>query len=47
MSGVIVNWERIKDTVAGAVEHVGQTAADNRQFVNGVLWGASFRSPLA
>lgn len=23
---------------AGRVEHVGRTAADNRQFVNGVLW---------
>jgi putative transposase len=31
-------WERIKDTLPGRVEHVGRTAADNRQFVNGVLW---------
>ena len=33
-----VQWERIKDTLPGRVEHVGRTAADNRQFVNGVLW---------
>jgi transposase len=31
-------WERIKDMLPGRVEHVGRTAADNRQFVNGVLW---------
>jgi transposase len=31
-------WERIKGRLAGRVEHVGRTAADNRQFVNGVLW---------
>lgn len=31
-------WARIKDTLPGRVEHVGRTAADNRQFVNGVLW---------
>ena len=29
---------RIKDRLPGRVEHVGRTAADNRQFVNGVLW---------
>jgi transposase len=33
-----VQWERIKDTLPGRLEHVGRTAADNRQFVNGVLW---------
>ncbi|HEY2860042.1 MAG TPA: IS5 family transposase [Terracidiphilus sp.] len=33
-----VQWERIKDALPGRVEHVGRTAADNRQFVNGVLW---------
>lgn len=33
-----VQWERIRDTLPGRVEHVGRTAADNRQFVNGVLW---------
>jgi transposase len=31
-------WNRIKDLLPGRVEHVGRTAADNRQFVNGVLW---------
>jgi putative transposase len=31
-------WERIKDLLPGRVEHVGRTALDNRQFVNGVLW---------
>lgn len=31
-------WLRIKDGLPGRVEHVGRTAADNRQFVNGVLW---------
>lgn len=31
-------WDRIKDTLPGRVEHVGRTAVDNRQFVNGVLW---------
>jgi transposase len=31
-------WERIRATLPGRVEHVGRTAADNRQFVNGVLW---------
>ncbi len=33
-----VQWERIKDTLPGRMEHVGRTAADNRQFINGVLW---------
>jgi transposase len=33
-----VQWERIKDTLPGRVEHVGRTAVDNRQFVNGVFW---------
>ncbi len=31
-------WQRIKDTLPGRVEHVGRTAADNRLFVNAVLW---------
>ncbi len=31
-------WERIRNTLPGRVEHVGRTAADNRQFVDGVLW---------
>ena len=33
-----VQWERIKDTLPGRLEHVGRTAVDNRVFVNGVLW---------
>ena len=33
-----MQWERIKDTLPGRVEHAGRTAADNRPFVNGVLW---------
>ena len=31
-------WERIRDFLPGRKEHVGRTAADNRNFVNGVLW---------
>ncbi len=31
-------WEKIKDFLPGQVEHVGRTAADNRLFVNAVLW---------
>lgn len=31
-------WERIKDLLPGKVSDRGRTAADNRQFVNGVLW---------
>jgi putative transposase len=33
-----VQWERIKDVLAGRTESVGRTAFDNRVFVNGVLW---------
>ena len=33
-----LQWERIRDGLPGRVEHVGRTAVDNRQFVNGVLW---------
>lgn len=33
-----VQWEKIKDILPGRVESVGRTAADNRVFVNGVLW---------
>ena len=33
-----VQWVRIKDVLPGRVESVGRTAADNRLFVNGVLW---------
>ena len=31
-------WERIKDLLPGKATDRGVTAADNRQFVNGVLW---------
>ena len=31
-------WQRIKDTLPGRLEHVGRTAVDNRLFVNAVLW---------
>src|SRR6202166_764318 len=31
-------WERIQDFLPGRKESVGRTAADNRLFVNGVLW---------
>jgi transposase len=31
-------WERIRDLLPGRKEHVGRTAADNRNFVDGVLW---------
>ncbi len=33
-----VQWEKIKDILPGRAESVGRTAADNRVFVNGVLW---------
>lgn len=33
-----VQWEKIKDILPGRIESVGRTAADNRVFVNGVLW---------
>ena len=33
-----VQWEKIRDFLPGRVESVGRTAADNRVFVNGVLW---------
>jgi len=31
-------WMRIRDYLPGRKEHVGRTAVDNRNFVNGVLW---------
>jgi transposase len=31
-------WNRIADLLPGRKETVGRTAADNRVFVNGVLW---------
>jgi transposase len=31
-------WSRMQDLLPGRKETVGRTAADNRVFVNGVLW---------
>jgi transposase len=31
-------WGRIRDLLPGRQESVGRTAANNRAFVNGVLW---------
>ncbi len=31
-------WERIEDLLPGKASDPGRTAADNRAFVNGVLW---------
>jgi transposase len=31
-------WNRIQDLLPGRKESVGRTAADNRVFINGVLW---------
>jgi len=31
-------WERISDLLPGKVGDPGRTAADNRNFINGVLW---------
>ena len=31
-------WERIEDLLPGKASDPGRTAADNRSFVNGVLW---------
>ena len=33
-----MQWERLEGLLPGRVETVGRTAADNRVFVNGVLW---------
>ena len=33
-----VQWSRIENLLPGRVETVGRTAADNRVFINGVLW---------
>ena len=33
-----LQWEKIEDFLPGRKEHVGRTAADNRLFVDGVLW---------
>ena len=33
-----VQWERLEPLLPGKASDPGRTAADNRQFVNGVLW---------
>jgi len=33
-----LQWEKIADILPGRKEHVGRTAANERVFVNGVLW---------
>jgi transposase len=33
-------WQRIKDLLSGNKSDVGRTAADNRKFVDAVLWVA-------
>ncbi len=33
-----VQWKRIEGLLPGRIDTVGRTAADNRLFVNGVLW---------
>ena len=38
-------WERIKDFLPGREGHVGGNAADNRLFVEAVLWIARTGSP--
>lgn len=31
-------WQKIEHLLPGQVSHVGQTAADNRLFINAILW---------
>jgi transposase len=38
-------WERIKDLLPGKQGDPGVTAADNRLFVDGVLWIAKTGAP--
>jgi transposase len=40
-------WDRIKDFLPGRDGHVGGTAADNRLFVEAVLFRFRCRGPLA
>ena len=40
-------WDRIKDILPGREDHVGGTAADNRLFVEAVLFGFRAGGPLA
>jgi putative transposase len=38
-------WERIKHSLPGKIGHVGRSAADNRLFINAVLWIARSGAP--
>ncbi len=38
-------WERILHLLPGKVGHVGRSAADNRLFINAVLWIARSGAP--
>ena len=35
----VAQWRKIEDILPGKVGDRGRTAADNRTFVNGVMWG--------
>lgn len=39
------NWERIQDLLPGKARDPGRTAADNRRFINAVLWIARSGAP--
>ena len=39
------NWERIRDLLPGKAGDPGRTAADNRLFINAVLWIARTGAP--
>ena len=39
------DWDRIATLLPGKAGDVGRTAADNRQFLNGVLWVARSGAP--
>ncbi len=38
-------WERIAPLLPGKIGHVGRSAADNRLFINAVLWIARSGAP--
>lgn len=38
-------WQKIDHLLPGRAGHVGQTAADNRLFINAVLWVARSGAP--
>lgn len=39
------DWDRIKDQLPGRPGQHGRVAADNRRFINAVLWVARTGSP--